>query len=379
MADPPSLFDAFRVTPDELHRLKARVAANTWSRKARLSRQTLTLRSMSADRHIGETLYACHGVLSKHGLFTSIGISRELATNESKLGWDYVLGRLLDDPLHFKNRTVWLLYRALLDAQRDFALDHCVSPTHETALIGTLLGCLTGSARDWRDCADQLLARLGGWLEVQKIDLSILGGEQITGGDFGIILDIRDTVLAPEDLDRSVEILGGPPRGHIFIPVIFQAKRFTGESADVSQWHEIRGFQHSYLKKTTCASAYLFFENGQAGLRAPLPPLVKPVSVVASPSAQRTTDVLDQSVDLATFLLGAISGLPDFPTAQSPEEALNMILANTSPDRLSSIAVIGNSGALDLRYAGALANLAEEARVLAGKASQQEPPLQQRW
>jgi hypothetical protein len=70
---------------------------------------------------------------------------------------------------------------------------------------------------------------------------------------------------------------------------------------------------------------------------------------------------IERSTDFATYILTALN---DFPIAPSVEDALNMVLANTSPDRLCRLAVFANSTGAGARYAASLAQLQAEIRSL---------------
>ena len=78
--------------------------------------------------------------------------------------------------------------------------------------------------------------------------------------------------------------------------------------------------------------------------------MVKPVSACASIEICPYTDVFGDSVDFATDILRAVNGFDSIPVAATREDALNMILENTSTHRLSTVAVLGNTSGLDHKY-----------------------------
>jgi hypothetical protein len=191
------------------------------------------------------------------------------------------------------------------------------------------------------------LARSENSLSVQRIDLSILGGEQATGGDFGLILDFDSRSIQPS---RRAEALS-----RRIVPLIFQAKRYVRPNADVSQHHIFRGYQHNLLAQNNCASAYIFYENGRGRIDHPAPPLVKPVGKVATPSR---TSVFSDSYDISSYLLNALADEHFAAGAASADEALRMIYARADPGQLAYLAVISNDARAAARYAALLGNLA---------------------
>lgn len=248
---------------------------------------------------------------------------------------DKLLENLLADPIVFRRRHDWCLFFAARDASATFQLTHCQSPTSESHLTGMLLSALTEKCERWSGHVLQALLRSGGALTLQRIDLSILGGEQATGGDFGLVLELDEDI----------------------VPLVFQAKRYERPTADVSQYHHTRGFQHALLSQTKCASAYIFYENGRDHIPTPLPPLVKSVESVVEPNR---TNVLQDSMDLATYLLTAFNDREIAPRATSPDEGLRMIYSEAEPGQLSALAVISSDGGAAHRYQAILAQLAPE-------------------
>ncbi|KAK0348910.1 hypothetical protein LTR94_035267, partial [Friedmanniomyces endolithicus] len=79
----------------------------------------------------------------------------------------------------------------------------------------------------------------------------------------------------------------------------------------------------------------------------PLPPLVKPVESVATPT---TTDVLEDSIDFATYLLRAATNPACAPRARSPDDALRMIFSKASPSDLSALVVVSSDPQAITRY-----------------------------
>lgn len=126
--------------------------------------------------------------------------------------------------------------------------------------------------------------------------------------------------------------------------------------ADVSQSHSTRGPQRTLLASNACASAYIFYDNLEHA-PTPLPPLVKKVEDVTSATR---TNVLDESLDFATYLLRAAIDPAYGPRAQSPDDALRMIYSKASPQDLSALVVVsGDPGAAN-RYRSDLGLLMHE-------------------
>ena len=361
MMDEATLLKAFGFSVDEICALMTRADATAFDAKAKLSRLVTLRRTGDAGAHIANQLWECSGVLSKVGVYHAIGLSRDLVEKRQNTpGWEELLSRIFRDPVAVRNRTVWLLYQACLEAQRDFALDVCPARSHETLLTGRLVGQLSAACKHWRATAASFLERVDNTLELSFLDLSVAGGEQETGGDFALILDIEEAPPFGEDAEPEVITLTGGPRGDIVIPLLYQAKRYTGERANVSQKHYVRGFQFNQLRKTQCASSYIFYENGKTQIETPALPMVKPASVCKPVEFSPYTEVFEQSVDLATHVLRAINGFEDIPAAPSREDALNMILSSTSPDRLSRVAILCNTLGLASKYEEALGRLRAE-------------------
>jgi hypothetical protein len=266
--------------------------------------------------------------------------------------WDDLLTTLLANPVNFCDIAVWCLFFAALEAAAKFQLDHCPSPSNETFLTGLLLGRLEAECEQWCQTASVPLARSGSSLSLQSIDLSVLGGEQATGGDFGLILDFDD---------RNVQrTLKGRGLGRRIVPLIFQAKRFVRPNADVSQRHALRGYQSHFLAQNDCASAYIFYENGRKRVDRPVPPLVKPIRKVAAPSR---TLVFSDSYDISSYLLNALTDERFAAGASAADEALRMIYAKADPGQLAHLAVISNDARAVDRYAARLADLAPVLRA----------------
>ncbi len=205
--------------------------------------------------------------------------------------WDVLLDRILTQPPCYRDLADWWWYFAALEASTGFQLEICPAAKREQQLTGCLLGALSEPAKRWGEVIAPAVKRSGATLATSDIDLELGGGEQATGGDFGLILDFDDRAVQPGEAKR--------PDDRRIVPLIFQAKRHARPDADVSQTHLRRGPQRTLLASNTCASAYIFYDN-LGNPETPLPPLVKPVAKV--PHAGKT-DVLEDSLDLATYLL----------------------------------------------------------------------------
>lgn len=152
--------------------------------------------------------------------------------------------------------------------------------------------------------------------------------------------------------------------GGRIMPLIFQAKRYTHPTADISQHRHARGYQYTLLSRNDCASAYIFYENETKLIKCPVPPLLKPAARVAGPGR---TPVFEGSVDLPTYLLSTLVDAKLAPSADSPDDTLRMIYAKALRGQLAYLAVISSDAAAGGRYATALATLALEFRGHSGE------------
>ena len=286
---------------------------------------------------------------SKVGQYRTVLDARDQPTNIDSLAW--VVTDFLVDPLVYRNVAAWCLHHALQESSTTFQLDSCPSPTSEGFLTGSLLTLISERCQSWAAEADKPLTRTKASISLHRIDLSILGGEQATGGDFGLVLDFEEKWTQPASREE-------PPNSRI-VPLIFQAKRYVRPTADVSQRHDIRGYQYELLTRNKCASAYILYENGTKKIGSPIPPLIKPAESVAKPGR---TNVFEDSLDLPSYFFKAMYDTSFGPTAASPEEALRMMYANADADQLAMLAVIADSATAHLRYQEALRDLAPEIR-----------------
>lgn len=354
--------EEFGLTIDEIFELRA-IAENAVEKdKAVLSRTILDYVSPATSRRIRESLVAeSFKTLSKAGYMSLVGLSKYDPDELQSL--ERILKRVMVDPVMHRSVATWCLYFALRECSENFQLNHCPSPTEEGQLTGLLQGELSAQCEVWRKIAYEPLNRSETTLSLERIDLSILGGEQVTGGDFGIIIEFVDkrTQSLTEDKLSVIRI----------VPLIFQAKRYVRPSADISQMHVVRGYQYYLLSQNQCLSAYIFYENDTKRIDRPAPPLIKPVSEVSPPPFR--TVVFDKSLDLPTYFLRALHDSSFAPGASSPEEALKMIYGSAHAGQLSSLAVISNAGRAEQRYANALADLREEIRTLQDTENFEDP------
>ena len=276
-----------------------------------------------------------------------------------------LLRNFLVDPLMYRSIVTWCFHFALQESSTNFQLDHCLSPTAEGMLSGSLLTEISRQCERWRNIACGPLNRVATTLSLERIDLSILGGEQATGGDFGLILqfDERGTHPAMQEQAR--------PSNSRIVPLIFQAKRYARPMADVSRRHPIRGYQHSSLRRNRCAAAYIFYENATKLISRPVPPLIKPADKVSFPTR---TDVFKDSLDLPGYLFKALYDPSFAPSAVSPIEALRMIYAGGDANQLANLAVISNSPTASERFTIALVELERDLRSQKDQRAAEEPP-----
>ena len=312
--------DDFGLTVDEANDLRSVAEIAIGSKKAILSRQILHHSSPETSERIREAIVSKWlEAFSKAGQVSLVGLWRD--GPEASRSFERVLQHVLVDPLMHRSVITWCFFLAMHESSVNFQLDYCSSPTEEGQLSGMLLAEISRQCEEWRKIAAVPLDRGEATLSLERIDLSILGGEQETGGDFGLILefDEKQSQLSAQNSSSSVRI----------VPLIFQAKRYVRPNADVSQKHGTRGFQYDLLSQNPCASAYVFYENGTRKIERPLPPLIKPVSNVSAPPLR--TDVLEESLDLPSYLFRALFDDSFAPGAYSSGDALRMIYGVPNP------------------------------------------------
>ena len=300
---------------------------------------------------------------SEVGRYTIIPLFRDFPDKIQTL--EGLLCNFLVDPLVYRSTAAWCFHFALQQSSANFQLDHCRSPASEGILTGSLLTEISTQCEAWRKIASVPLDRAKTTLSLDRIDLSILGGEQVTGGDFGLILQFDEegaqSVLEKSDNKTNSRI----------VPMIFQAKRYVRPMADVSRHHSTRGFQHTLLRRNKCASAYAFYENTSKLIDRPVPPLIKPADKVSHPTR---TDVFEHSLDLPSYLFKALYDPSFAPSAASPIEALRMIYAQGSVSQLANLAVISNSSTANEQYTIALAELERDLRSRKDRHAAKETP-----
>lgn len=262
--------------------------------------------------------------------------------------FEILLERLLIHPPIYRDLADWWLYFSALEASTGFQLEVCPARKLESTLTGQLVQALGHQGKNWSGYIAEAIKRTGATLAISEINLEVGGGEQATGGDFGLILDFDGRTVQPSAPKRASD--------HRIIPLLFQAKRYARPMASVSQSHPIRGPQRALLASNSCASAYIFYENLDHA-PTPLPPLVKRVEDVPSATS---TNVLDDSLDLATYLLRASIDPAYAPRARSADDALRMIFSKASPQDLSALVVVSSDPGAANRYRSGLGMLMHE-------------------
>ena len=332
--------------------------------KSILSRRILDDASPETSRHIRTALTADWlRSFSEVGQYTIVSFWRDGPDKIQSL--EGLLCNFLIDPLMYRSIVAWCFHFALRASSENFQLDHCRSPASEGMLTGSLLTEISRQCEAWRTIASGPLNRVKTTLSLDRIDLSILGGEQATGGDFGLILEFDERGTQP-----AVQKPARTSNSRI-VPMIFQAKRYVRPMADVSRRHAMRGYQHTLLRRNKCAAAYIFFENASKLICRPIPPLIKPADKVSNPTR---TDVFEDSLDLPGFFFKALYDLSFAPSAESPIEALRMIYDRADANQLTNLAVISDSSTASERYTIALAELERDLRSQEDQRAAEEPP-----
>lgn len=249
--------------------------------------------------------------------------------NETLRPFEGYVRQLMTEPVMIRDLSHWVLFFALRDASDRFRMMDCRASQSEAHLDGLLLGAIRAACERWAKIVEGPLARYDSSTMLQKIDLSLLGGEQLTGGDIGLIVDIDGRSIQPSDRNPL------KTRARRIVPIILQSKRYTRPTADISQHHDVRGYQRHLLGRNDCVSAYLLYENGSELIQSPLPPIIKPIAAVAD---RNTTRAVEGGFDLAAYMMGALQDEVRYPGAATPAEALRMIFANGTPSHLAVIA-----------------------------------------
>jgi hypothetical protein len=343
MSTPDTPLGTFGLNVEEIMSAMKLAFEFTMDPEARKAMREFTTADLSIDKRKISALRGTSAWLSHAGLCSSIMMQRD--DPEAFDSFEAVLERVLVHPPNYRDWADWWLFFAALAAGTTFQLERCTSAKSERRLTGHLLEALASEGKIWAQPLAPALARSKARLAISEIDLEVGGGEQANGGDFGVILDFDGRTVQPSATPKDSDAR--------IIPLIFQAKRYQRPTASVFQTHPVRGPQHHLLASNKCAAAYIFYEN--LGSRAtPLPPLVKPIGKV---STATQTDVLQDSLDFATYLLSVATDPVRAPRAKSPDDALRMIFARAAPRDLSALVVISGDPAAAARYRGSLAML----------------------
>ncbi len=183
--------DDFGLTVDEAIDLRFVAEKAIGSDKAILSRQILNHASPDASERIRVAIVSKWlESFSGAGQASLVGLWRD--GPEASRSLEGVLRYVLVDPLMHRSVVTWCFFLALHESSVNFQLDHCSSPTEEGQLSGMLLAEISRQCEEWRKIAAVPLDRSESTLSLERIDLSILGGEQETGGDFGLILEFDE-------------------------------------------------------------------------------------------------------------------------------------------------------------------------------------------
>jgi len=313
-----AFLDEVGMTAQEVIHLRSLAVEAVNSPKSVLSRKVLEHECQETSIRIAQAFRS--GWLqgfSRVGHYWSIQHFRDNPDDLRSHEW--MLTEFLVDPLVHPNVAAWCFHRALQESSVAFQLDSCPSPTSEERLTGVLLGEISGRCEAWTRLAVEPLKRTQAVIVLRSIDLSILGGEQATGGDFGLVLHFEG--------ERTQCAVGQVSTNSRIVPLIFQAKRYVRPRADVSRRHSKRGYQRDLLTRNKCASAYIFYENGSKPIDIPLPALIKSIDHVAEAG---TTAVFEDSLDLPSYLFRALYDTSFATPASSSEDALRMIYSEAS-------------------------------------------------
>lgn len=346
-----SFSDYFGMSMHDAMEIRRKVAGYMADADHKYARETLDISSPMTSRRVRSALLEETCILhSEYGhLVRMLDIKNTSSLYTSR---EDVIQKFISDFLIFRDTAIWVLLMATLDASTQFQIHHCPTEAREDRLTGNLIALWASQCRQWSALADKALQAQGSALLLHELDLSIGGGEQANGGDFGVILDF----------EGGAE--GSAPVRHI-VPFVFQAKRYQRPNATVSQVSSGITPQRTLLQSNPCASAYIFYENSSKGIDRPLPVLVKPAAAVKS---QNNTDVLEGSIDLASYLMVALADPSIGIRAVSPKDALNMIYDRASFDKLSALLVISSDGKAGPQYKNACSD------VVNTRLQEPEPP-----
>lgn len=235
--------------------------------------------------------------------------------------------RYLTCPVSFSSFEVWALIQVAQEAELEF-LETCSRPNNEVQLTGHLIQLLSSKSKLVQGRYSQYLSKLGAQLNVKKLELQVQKREKITGGDFALLFEWKDS-------DGKLKVC----------PVVFQAKRSVGIDVDISQRNHSSGLQLTVLSKSKCNPSYIFYNcDSQGVIPAPRLPTVKRVRDILSAGVTPKTDSTQKSLSLSMFMLDIMADNAYFVTS-SRKEALNAILPGVEELELVSITTFSSDPA----------------------------------
>lgn len=222
-------------------------------------------------------------------------------------------------PVSFSSFEIWALIQVAQQVELSF-LKVCSTPNNEVQLSGHLIQLLSSKSELVQDKYSKYLSRLGASLNVKKLELQVQKREKVTGGDFALLFEWKDS------------------RGDLKIcPVIFQAKRSVSENVDISQENPDSGSQLAILSKSKCNASFIFYNCDSLGILAePRLPTVKSVSSIVRAGLPLNTSSIKDSLSLSIFMLDVMGENGYFVTS-SRKEALNAILPGAGERELADV------------------------------------------
>lgn len=329
----------FGMNADEMLKWQVEAMRNLAAESGKATRSNLSKKFPDTAIRSAEALRSNFSLFSETGLASAMLSPQLLQGKGADELFEGTLEMLYTNPVFLNDRALWVLVQVLLRSQQQFTTKACSAPTKEETLTGELLGAITSHASFWAEKGQRLLQGANAKLQIGRIELQLNRREGVTGGDFGLIVEY----------ERNGKIF--------YLPLIFQAKRYEGTTADVSQFHDTRGYQYTVLNNQRCTAAYLFYHNGKSKITDNIPPLAKFVQDTLHPGTRTHTSVEENTFDFFSFVMKAIAGGSDFHTADDEKSALSMIISTAPFDELVAIVALGRSEETQARYESAFASV----------------------
>ena len=272
-------------------------------------------------------------------IFSEIALSSNQLQNRQDHTADWTYEKycmdILSNPEFFKSFGLWALYQAVCKAEMSFLKD-CSTPHIEVSLTACIIKELQFRTEEIQNKYRDALIITDTHISCSKLELQVQNREKYTGGDFGLLLEWKDS-------DGSINIC----------PIIFQAKRYVGDTVSLTQENKETGLQLETLQKSNCNPVYLFYNCDTKGTTSyPTLPTVKIASdivrtftihgekSVSSSILPAETSPVQQVLSLSTFVLDITSNPKHYNTTSDRTTALGEMLSTAQECELAHIITI---------------------------------------